>query len=406
MPQRRSRCAREDAARGRAVLRRGLAAFTAVIVVACAPRLALALGVIVAAQGDGHVVASRTLLAKIASDRTLQMTEIRFDLTTTSDFLWVLPIPADTEAGEIEVVGCVADAFDELANASAPRVLLRSRQSGDCGAREIPEPVQADIGAVAYIDDEYEPTETPAQHAPFASNEEFEAWLAEIGSGQYAIERTSFTWPFVSNYVGNTYAFVAAEVEPSFSTGRVCIGIEYTPYTDRDVAYQIATKSLSFSTEEHIELLVYVLDDGASVPYVIPETGETMYRATTINPDSITVDATGHANYADVFALTIGEAPAPPVFVIESAGALADPPGWAGSSSTFLTRLRTSAAPSQLNGSDLALQVNPIESSEVVPRDYSIIVAQAGAGPDASLLLCATALACTLALRRRRRGER
>jgi hypothetical protein len=386
-------------------LGRGLAAIAALTVVALAPRLALALGVIVASQGEGHVVASRTLLAKIASDRTLQMTEIRFDVSQATDFLWLLPIPADAEGEDITVVGCVAGAFDELDRVAAPRILLRTRQGGDCGARDIPEPVPADIGAVAYDDDEFLPLDTPTTREPFADNEEFEAWLAALGTGRYFIERTSLTWPFVSNYVGNTYAFVATEVDPDVLTGRVCVGVEYTPHTDRDVAHQIATMSLSFSSQQNIELLVYVLDDGAGVPYVAPETGEALYRSTTINPDEIRVDGSGDANYATVFSDTIGVDQATPVFVIESAGPLPEPLGWSGSSSTFLTRLRTSATPSQLDGADLALQINPAAESVLVPRDYSIIVAQAG-GPDASLLLCAAALACALALRRRRERGR
>lgn len=404
MPQTMRRWGRGDAARGRAVLGRGLAALTTLTVVACAPQLALALGVIVPAQGEGHVVASRTLLAKISPERTLQMTEIRFELNQTTDFLWLVPIPADTEAGDISVVGCIADAFEELDQKAAPRVLLRRRQGGDCGSREVPEPVLGVLGSDLYGDIAFQPSAQPTTHEPFANNEEFETWLATFGSGRYFIERTSHTWPFVSNYVGNTYAFVVAEVDPNISTGRVCLGVEYTPHTDRDVAHQIATMSLSFSSEEGIELLVYVLDDGIGLPYVAPETGEAQYRSTTINPDEIVVDESGQPNYAEVFARTVGTSPAPPVFVIESAGALAEPLGWSGTSSTFLTRLRTSASPAQLAGADLALQVNSLEDSRVVPRDYSIIVAQAG-GPDASLLLCATALACTLALRRRRRRE-
>lgn len=409
MPQRGSRSVREGAAPGRVALGRGLAALAAATAVACTPRLALALGVIVPAQGDGHVVASRTLLAKIASDRTLQMTEIRFATTQTTKLLWLLPIPADAEAGDISVVECVTTAFDELALKAAPRVLLRTRQTGECGEREIPEPIHGDIGAVQYADQGFPPSPTPTPHAPFLGSPEvryeaFETWLEGFGDGHYVIERTSSTWPFVSNYVGNTYAFVAAEVNPGFQTGRVCIGVEYTS-TDRDIAYQIATKSLSFSSEEDMELLVYVLDDGASVPYVSRETGEAMYRATTINPDEIIVNPEGGTTYAEVFASTIGTETETPVFVIESAAVLEEPLGWSGSSSTFLTRLRTFADPSQFDGSDLALQVNALEASEIVPRDYSIIVARAGGRPDASLLLCATALACTLAFRRRRRAR-
>jgi hypothetical protein len=217
---------------------------------------------------------------------------------------------------------------------------------------------------------------------------------------------TGPAWGVVSYYVEHTYSFVAAEVVPVVTTGTVCVQVEYTPVAEREFDHLLPFKSLSAANEPAIEVLLYSIDDGRTVPFADPETGDAVYLTATINQDEIRATSATTTDYDEVFWRTIGVPPDPPVFVIESSGALAAPLGWTGSESTYLTRLRTIASPSQMSGPDLALQVEDLDESEPVSKDYSIIVARAGGRPDATLALCAVALVGTLAFRRRRRTGR
>lgn len=358
-------------------------------------RPAQGLGVLVADTSSSSIKASRTLIARDDDGKTFQMTEIDFEGEIGWDFVWVLPVPAGGE--EILVTTCGASHFENIAKLAQPRILLRQREDGGgCGEAEIPTPHEADIKAHSFS--QYDLAPNSRTHTPFENFEALEDWIHNIGG--YSIQESNHG--VLNHYVANTYHFVAVEVSPTHSTGRVCLSLEYDPPSQREYDHLLPMKTGAVSSEAtepvSTEILIYALDEGTVRP-LTKQDGGYLYRAVTINPHEITAIDSKNTSYDTVFIGAVGD---PPGFVIEYSGELSRPLEWTGSTDLWLTRLRTRMNPSELTGPDLALQ---IDAPEEVDRDYSIVIARAGRGVDPAVALCTLALFGTLVARRRAKGR-
>lgn len=379
-----------------------IAAHAAILV----PAPASAFGVLVS---DVRVPApsikgSRTLVTRDAEGRTVQMTEIHFGKSEAETIFWVLPVPAtDT----LEVHRC-RGSLDDLEAIAEPRVILRHRAfntKAGCGGEQTQQVASANIDAHVYEAPEVASDAAIDVLPPDSDFEQVEAWMAE-----HSVKGPDAANGLFSHYTDQGYRFVTTDISQPSSSGTICLALTYDLPSPRVYDYLLPLKTAKASSSHAMEVLVYVLDDGRTRPYVSPDTGDASYYAVELDHDDLLFSDDDQTNYAAIFDEAISTDP--PSFVVEFSGRLDTLPDWLEFESRWLTRLRIELDPAEVPeddpeaepeaSSDLPLEVL---GEDEVERDYHIIVASASSPRRGGMLIALTGIGVALALRRRRTKE-